>query len=99
MSKESKWCWKISRLNIVGLPECPDNLSEPAFADLAFSECCNVRRTISIIGEPRIGLFTEALDLSFVWRSRGLGEELDHMLEVRIREVRRLVDAERIYRG
>ncbi|KAG9002425.1 hypothetical protein FRB94_003944 [Tulasnella sp. JGI-2019a] len=44
MSKASSNLWKASRLNVIGgTPECPEYLSEPAFARLLFAEECFMR--------------------------------------------------------
>lgn len=34
--------WRTARENAVGLPPCPPHLSEPAYANLAFSSHCHV---------------------------------------------------------
>ena len=34
--------WKRARENIEGLPACPDDLSEPAYANLMFYAHCHV---------------------------------------------------------
>ena len=43
MSRSSISLWKVARLNIEGLPDCPPYLSEPAYANLAFDAHCHVR--------------------------------------------------------
>jgi len=43
MSKRSMSVWKDARANIVGLPDCPNELDEPQYADLLFGKTCNVR--------------------------------------------------------
>ena len=42
MSKHSAPFWKAARANVEGLPECPDDMSEPAYASLVFSDHCDV---------------------------------------------------------
>ncbi|CCM00067.1 uncharacterized protein FIBRA_02094 [Fibroporia radiculosa] len=41
MSRTSAFLWKASRDNFEGLPDCPSYLSEPAYANLAFSPYCH----------------------------------------------------------
>ncbi len=41
MSKTSKHIWKVAR-EAHGVPNCPDDLSEPRFADLLFGKGCSV---------------------------------------------------------
>ncbi|KZT71787.1 hypothetical protein DAEQUDRAFT_665528 [Daedalea quercina L-15889] len=41
MHHSSANMWKAARANIAGLPDCPPYLSEPAFANLAFSPYCH----------------------------------------------------------
>jgi hypothetical protein len=43
MSRSSISVWKTSRANISGLPDCPTDLSEPQYANLAFDTSCHVR--------------------------------------------------------
>ncbi|KAG8951208.1 hypothetical protein FRC04_006690 [Tulasnella sp. 424] len=40
MSKGSKSIWKRARANIEGLPDCPEDLSEPQYASLMFEVGC-----------------------------------------------------------
>ncbi|KAF8968317.1 hypothetical protein BDZ97DRAFT_1612907, partial [Flammula alnicola] len=42
MSRKSIIIWKQSRLNIEGLPECPEDPSEPQYAYLTFDSTCYV---------------------------------------------------------
>ncbi|KAH9951402.1 hypothetical protein B0H21DRAFT_718883 [Amylocystis lapponica] len=41
MSRRSAFVWKTARRNIKDFPECPPHLSEPAYANLAFSPYCH----------------------------------------------------------
>ncbi|TFK90029.1 hypothetical protein K466DRAFT_597265 [Polyporus arcularius HHB13444] len=41
MSRSSASCWATSRKQIQGLPEIPENLSEPAYANLMFCNHCH----------------------------------------------------------
>lgn len=43
MSKNSAIIWKAARKNVEGFPDCPEDLNEPQFANLAFSSHCHVR--------------------------------------------------------
>lgn len=43
MSRNTQRLWQAARLNIPDLPPCPDDLSEPAFANLVFDPHCHVR--------------------------------------------------------
>ncbi|KAJ3558977.1 hypothetical protein NM688_g614 [Phlebia brevispora] len=42
MNKTSAVIWKAARKNIEGLPDCPEDLSEPQYANLMFSNHCHV---------------------------------------------------------
>lgn len=44
MSRASITVWIAARHKVLGLPECPNFLSEPAYADLAFCARCHVSR-------------------------------------------------------
>jgi len=35
--------WRDVRANVDGLPDCPDELTEPQYADLVFGKSCTVR--------------------------------------------------------
>ncbi|KDR85883.1 hypothetical protein GALMADRAFT_235021 [Galerina marginata CBS 339.88] len=41
MSRSTALIWKQARLNIDGLPDCPSDLNEPQYANLAFSNNCH----------------------------------------------------------
>ncbi|KAH7920429.1 hypothetical protein BV22DRAFT_1133083 [Leucogyrophana mollusca] len=41
MRKSSAFVWKTARLQIEGFPDCPPDLSEPAYANLAFYPHCH----------------------------------------------------------
>ncbi len=62
MSRSSASCWATSRKQIQGLPEIPENLSEPAYANLIFCNHCHVRgHNISYPLVP---------DIAYSWTSR-----------------------------
>ncbi|KAI0355610.1 hypothetical protein OH77DRAFT_1424555 [Trametes cingulata] len=42
MSRRSEACWKASRKLLTGLPPCPPFLSEPRYADLLFTNLCQL---------------------------------------------------------
>lgn len=43
MSPSSITVWKAARSSVIpAMPECPDDLSEPEYADLAFGKGCQV---------------------------------------------------------
>lgn len=41
--RKSQTLWRAARGNVEGLPECPERLSEPAYAALVFDPYCHVR--------------------------------------------------------
>ena len=45
MDKPSAFVWKIARNQVepAGLPDCPDDLTEPEYANLVFYAHCHVR--------------------------------------------------------
>ncbi|KAF8838076.1 hypothetical protein BDN67DRAFT_1004531 [Paxillus ammoniavirescens] len=50
MHKSSAFAWKTARLQIEGLPECPQDLSEPQYANLVFwPHCHNCGKTAPAI--------------------------------------------------
>lgn len=40
MNRDSAQSWKAARKNIEGLPERPEDMSEPKYASLMFDERC-----------------------------------------------------------
>lgn len=42
MQRSSATIWRAARGNVPGLPECPDEMSEPAYANLVFTTNCHV---------------------------------------------------------
>ncbi|KAF9474664.1 hypothetical protein BDN70DRAFT_815322 [Pholiota conissans] len=42
MHRSSRAVWKAARTNIPGLPDCPDDLNEPRYAELVFVARCSV---------------------------------------------------------
>ena len=42
MSRSAAKFWKRARENLVNFPECPLDMSEPAYANLMFSPHCHV---------------------------------------------------------
>ena len=50
MRRASKSVWKQAFVNVTpSLPECPSDLSEPQYAELAFGKTCTVRLNQMII--------------------------------------------------
>ncbi|KAJ3556130.1 hypothetical protein NM688_g2194 [Phlebia brevispora] len=41
MARASEFIWKRARENVPGLPPCPEDLSEPSYANLAFDTHCH----------------------------------------------------------
>ena len=50
MHKSSIFVWKAARENVSGIPDCPTDLSEPQWANLAFDTHCHVRERKSAPG-------------------------------------------------
>jgi hypothetical protein len=46
LSKTSKHIWVAARRNVPGLPDCPDDIPEPAYAHLLFDKFCDVRNQL-----------------------------------------------------
>lgn len=43
MAHSSNHIWRAARMNVaLGFPDCPEHLSEPAYAHLAFDTYCHV---------------------------------------------------------
>jgi len=42
MSRSERMLWRLSRENLEGLPECPEDLSDPQFTELLFGKSCYV---------------------------------------------------------
>jgi hypothetical protein len=42
LHRSSVFIWKAARANVLGFPECPQFMSEPAYANLAFDQHCHV---------------------------------------------------------
>ncbi|KAF8810069.1 hypothetical protein BYT27DRAFT_7040772, partial [Phlegmacium glaucopus] len=42
MSRTSRTVWRHARSDLEGLPECPDDLSEPQYASLLFEHTCYI---------------------------------------------------------
>lgn len=43
MVNSSAFVWKAALRQVDGLPDCPDDLSEPAYTNLVFYARCHVR--------------------------------------------------------
>ncbi|KAF9262583.1 hypothetical protein L218DRAFT_867203 [Marasmius fiardii PR-910] len=43
LSRSTILVWKSARMNVEGLPDIPDDMSEPAYAHLCFDVRCHVR--------------------------------------------------------
>ncbi|KAI0768936.1 hypothetical protein BC629DRAFT_1535598 [Irpex lacteus] len=41
MSRKTLFLWKAARLNMPGMPSCPEDMSEPAYASLMFDTHCS----------------------------------------------------------
>lgn len=54
MSRSSRTLWRVSRQLVDGLPECPEHLSEPAYANLVFSNHCHVRSVPACVYATRL---------------------------------------------
>ncbi|CAA7265272.1 unnamed protein product [Cyclocybe aegerita] len=90
MSRSSMSVWKEARSNVTGLPDCPDDLSEPQYAELAMGKCCyDCQRNLSthhIVWSGRVRYCTKCLEKRFVPKensfpySRGYPEELARLL-------------------
>ena len=50
MDKSSAFIWKTARRHVepAGLPDCPADLTEPEYANLAFYARCHVRTGSSV---------------------------------------------------
>lgn len=44
MDKSSMFVWKTARRQVIGLPDCPADLTEPEYANLVFCARCHVRK-------------------------------------------------------
>lgn len=42
MRRNSISVWRRARNNVIGLPECPDDLTEPQYAELVYGKTCFV---------------------------------------------------------
>lgn len=42
MNRSAQWIWQRARANVKDLPDCPDDLTEPQYANLAFDSLCHV---------------------------------------------------------
>ncbi|KAG6850403.1 hypothetical protein H0H93_013628 [Arthromyces matolae] len=42
MRRSSQYMWKSARAQVEGLPDCPNDMSEPAYANLVFYPYCQV---------------------------------------------------------
>lgn len=42
MNRSAQWIWQRTRENVKDLPDCPDDLTEPQYANLAFNSLCHV---------------------------------------------------------
>ncbi|KDR81922.1 hypothetical protein GALMADRAFT_240234 [Galerina marginata CBS 339.88] len=69
MSRSSMSIWKQSRSNIPGLPECPLDLTEPQYANLAFGKSCHFCHrslgTMHTAWSARVRACTKCLDDRF----------------------------------
>ncbi|KAF8529890.1 hypothetical protein JB92DRAFT_626746 [Gautieria morchelliformis] len=73
MSRHSTFVWKTARLRIKGFPTCPDDLSEPQYARLAFETTCHKcgkSRTLKIDWNIRVRSCQPCLKASLVWSAK-----------------------------
>ncbi|KAG2141345.1 hypothetical protein DEU56DRAFT_734280 [Suillus clintonianus] len=54
LQKSSASAWKTARLQVDDLPDCPPDLSEPQYANLAFYPHCHVRRALPQMSPPSL---------------------------------------------
>ena len=47
MKKNIISVWRSARANAIGLPACPDDLTEPQYAELVFGQHCHVRALLA----------------------------------------------------
>ncbi|KAF8965436.1 hypothetical protein BDZ97DRAFT_2074722 [Flammula alnicola] len=70
MSRSSISVWKQSRSNIERMPNCPDDLTEPQYANLAFGRSCSFcQRNLSVIHiawSARVRCCKKCLDVHFM---------------------------------
>ncbi|KAF8963395.1 hypothetical protein BDZ97DRAFT_1820622 [Flammula alnicola] len=70
MNRSSISIWRRSRSNIPDMPECPDDLSEPQYANLAFAKNCYFcdknLSTNRIIWSARLRTCTKCLHTNFI---------------------------------
>jgi len=52
MSRSSVSVWKQALENVTGLPACPEDMSEPQYANLVFSKHCYVGFCLSFSHAP-----------------------------------------------
>lgn len=52
LQRSSASAWKIARLQVDDLPDCPQDMSEPQYANLAFYPHCHVRRALTKVALP-----------------------------------------------
>lgn len=50
MARSAVPLWRAARNNVPDLPPCPDDLSEPAYANLVFDTHCSVSHGIATQG-------------------------------------------------
>ena len=61
MKRSSISIWKHSRSQFEGLPDCPDDLSEPQYAEFLFGKTC----TVSLVFHLSLRLHCSLIPLSF----------------------------------
>ncbi|KAG1760845.1 hypothetical protein EDD22DRAFT_53532 [Suillus occidentalis] len=52
LQRSSASAWRIARLQVDDLPDCPQDMSEPQYANLAFYPHCHVRRALTKVAPP-----------------------------------------------
>ncbi|KAG1741054.1 hypothetical protein EDB19DRAFT_1908083 [Suillus lakei] len=54
LQRSSASAWKTARLQVDDLPDCPQDMSEPQYANLAFYPHCHVRRALPKVSPPSL---------------------------------------------
>ena len=67
MKPSSEFIWKTARENVEDFPPRPDDLSEPAYANLAFDSHCHVRSDNLHIMTYSLGTYMLRLDMLGPW--------------------------------
>ncbi|KIM49552.1 hypothetical protein M413DRAFT_438740 [Hebeloma cylindrosporum] len=93
LTRTSISTWKESLANVPGLPECPDDMTEPQYAELVFGKCCHFCHRnfgmIQTMWDARLRACTKCLEtnrrfkeLSTHYPYRNYGPDLYKLLPV-----------------